>query len=125
MASTFGTLEGGGALLAAVDWTSSLLLGSVATAVAVLAVASVGFLMLSGRVPLKRGASIVLGCFILFSAGSVASALMVVTSGRNEPVASAAPSVQPAYAPAEPKEEPYDPYSGAAVPDQSARDLLN
>jgi type IV secretion system protein VirB2 len=120
-----GDLDEHGPLPGAVDWLASLLLGPVASVVAVLAVASVGFLMLSGRVSLHRGASVVLGCFILFSARSIASALIVTTSLEGEPVASAAPPVPAVYAPAKLKAEPYDPYSGAAVPDQSSSDLLN
>jgi type IV secretory pathway VirB2 component (pilin) len=117
--------EGGGSLLSAVDWVASVLLGSAATTVAVLAVASLGFLMLSGRVPLRRGVSVILGCFILFSAGGVASALLAVTSREGGLVAEPAPVPEAAYTPAVPEAEPYDPYSGAAVPDQGSEDLID
>jgi hypothetical protein len=45
---------------------------------AVIAVASVGFLMLSGRVDWRRGAQTILGCFIVFGASSIAVGLMGV-----------------------------------------------
>ncbi len=44
---------GSGPIAGAVDWLQGTLLGNVATAVAVIAVAAVGFMMLSGRVNWK------------------------------------------------------------------------
>jgi type IV secretory pathway VirB2 component (pilin) len=44
------------------------LLGNVATAVAVMAVAAVGFMMLTGRMNWRFGATVIIGCFILFGA---------------------------------------------------------
>lgn len=62
---------GSGPILGAVDWLQGTLLGNVATAVAVIAVAAVGFMMLTGRVNWKYGATVVLGLFILFGAASI------------------------------------------------------
>jgi type IV secretion system protein VirB2 len=47
------------------------LLGTVATVAAIIAVASVGFLMLTGRMNWRYGATVILGCFILFGAASI------------------------------------------------------
>ena len=41
---------GSGPIVGAVNWLQGTLLGNVATAVAVIAVAAVGFLMLTGRI---------------------------------------------------------------------------
>lgn len=62
---------GSGPILGAVDWLQGTLLGNVATAVAIIAVAAVGFLMLTGRINWKYGATVVLGLFILFGAASI------------------------------------------------------
>jgi hypothetical protein len=112
-------------LSTAVDWVGAVLLGQAATSLAIMAVASIGFLTLSGRLPARRGAGVILGCFVIFSAGGIASGLLSAASrsGGRESIAAAAPPA--AYVPTVPKAAPYDPYSGAAVPDQSSEDLLN
>jgi type IV secretion system protein VirB2 len=60
--------QGGSPILNAVNFVQSILLGPVATAVAVIAVAMVGFMMLTGRMNWRFGATVILGCFILFGA---------------------------------------------------------
>jgi type IV secretion system protein VirB2 len=50
-------------------------LGNVATAVAVIAVAMVGFMMLTGRMNWRFGATVILGCFILFGAASIVAGI--------------------------------------------------
>lgn len=62
---------GAGPILAAATWVQGTLLGNVATAVAVIAVAGVGFLMLTGRLNWRYGATVILGCFILFGAATI------------------------------------------------------
>jgi type IV secretion system protein VirB2 len=62
---------GSGAIISALGWLQGTLLGTVATVVAVIAVASVGFLMLTGRINWRHGAVVILGCFILFGAASI------------------------------------------------------
>ncbi|MDT8760289.1 TrbC/VirB2 family protein [Sphingomonas psychrotolerans] len=66
---------GSGVLVAAVNWLQGTLLGTVATVVAVIAVASVGFLMLTGRINWRYGATVILGCFILFGAASIVAGI--------------------------------------------------
>lgn len=72
---------GSGPIVGAVDWLQGTLLGNVATAVAVIAVAAVGFLMLTGRINWKYGATVVLGLFILFGAGSIVGGIRSVAGG--------------------------------------------
>lgn len=62
---------GSGPIVSALAWMQGTLLGTVATAVAVMAVAAVGFLMLTGRMNWRFGATVILGCFILFGAASI------------------------------------------------------
>ena len=62
---------GSGPIVAALAWLQGTLLGNVATAVAVMAVAAVGFMMLTGRMNWRFGATVIIGCFILFGAASI------------------------------------------------------
>ncbi|WP_294327203.1 TrbC/VirB2 family protein [uncultured Sphingomonas sp.] len=70
-----GDPAGSGAIVGAVRWLQGTLLGTVATVVAVIAVASVGFLMLTGRMNWRYGATVILGCFILFGAASIVAGI--------------------------------------------------
>jgi type IV secretion system protein VirB2 len=67
--------QGSGPILAAVEWLQGTLLGNVATAVAVIAVAFVGFMMLTGRMNWRYGITVIVGCFILFGAASIVSGI--------------------------------------------------
>ena len=66
---------GSGPINAALGWMQGTLLGSVATAVAVMAVAAVGFMMLTGRMNWRFGASVIIGCFIVFGAASIVAGI--------------------------------------------------
>lgn len=67
--------QGSGPILAAVEWLQGTMLGNVATAVAVIAVAFVGFMMLTGRMNWRYGVTVIVGCFILFGAASIVSGI--------------------------------------------------
>jgi len=75
--------QGSGAIVSAVRWLEGTLLGTVATVVAVIAVASVGFLMLTGRINWRYGATVILGCFILFGAASIVAGIQSTASLGN------------------------------------------
>lgn len=66
---------GSGAIVGAVRWLQGTLLGTVATVAAVVAVAVVGLMMLSGRINWRYGATVILGCFILFGAASIVAGI--------------------------------------------------
>lgn len=68
-------------LVSAAAWLAELMTGTLATFIAILAVASLGFAMLLGRLPARHGMRIVMGCFILFGAPYLAAALSSVTVG--------------------------------------------
>lgn len=72
---------GSGPIIGAVNWLQGTLLGNVATAVAVIAVAAVGFMMLTGRMNWKYGATVVVGLFILFGAASIVGGIRSVAGG--------------------------------------------
>jgi type IV secretion system protein VirB2 len=67
--------QGSGVITNAMLWMQGTLLGTVATVAAVIAIASVGFLMLTGRINWRHGAVVILGCFILFGAGSIVAGI--------------------------------------------------
>jgi type IV secretion system protein VirB2 len=67
--------QGSGPIVSALMWLQGTLLGNVATAVAVIAVAMVGFMMLTGRMNWRFGATVIIGCFILFGAGAIVSGI--------------------------------------------------
>ena len=67
--------QGSGPIVAALSWMQGTLLGNVATAVAVMAVAAVGFMMLTGRMNWRFGATVIVGCFVLFGAASIVSGI--------------------------------------------------
>jgi type IV secretion system protein VirB2 len=67
--------QGSGAVSGALQWIQGTLLGNVATAIAVIAVAAVGLMMLTGRMNWRFGASVIIGLFILFGAGAIVSGI--------------------------------------------------
>jgi type IV secretion system protein VirB2 len=66
---------GSGVLVSAVGWLQNTLLGTIATVAAVIAVATVGFMMLTGRINWRYGVTVILGCFILFGASSIVAGI--------------------------------------------------
>ena len=62
---------GSGPILAALQWVEGTLLGNVATTAAVIAIAVVGLMMLTGRMDWRRGLVVVLGAFIVFGAAAI------------------------------------------------------
>ena len=64
---------GSGPIVNALGWLQGTLLGNVATAVAVMAVAAVGFMMLTG-------ATVIIGVFILFGAASIVAGIQGVAA---------------------------------------------
>ncbi|UKK86173.1 TrbC/VirB2 family protein [Sphingopyxis sp. BSN-002] len=99
-------------------WAQGAALGSTATMFAVIAVAAIGLLMLSGRLELRRGITVVVGCFILFGASSIATALNGLAGAgsdgdrRTNTDLGQLPSHLQSHLPP----SAYDPYAGASVP---------
>ncbi|HSG34835.1 MAG TPA: TrbC/VirB2 family protein [Sphingomonadaceae bacterium] len=56
-------------------WIVELLSGPAATSLCVIAVAILGMMILTGRLPLRRGMQVVLGCFVLLGAATIATGL--------------------------------------------------
>ena len=110
------------AIVAAITWIEHVLLGTAATVLATIAVASVGMLLLTGRIEIRRGANIVIGCFLIFGAATIANGIMAAVQKDDAP-----PAANPAPPPPPYSQSPgpvqksqntpgYDPYAGAALP---------
>jgi len=69
--------QGSGPILGAVNWVRGTMEGGIATAVAVIAVAFVGFMMLTGRMNWKHGITVIVGCFILFGAATIVGGIQM------------------------------------------------
>lgn len=72
--------QGSSVIVGAVRWMQGTLLGTVATIVAVIAVAVVELLMLTGRINWRYGAIVIMGCFILFGAASIVAGIQSTAS---------------------------------------------
>ncbi|MBV9882956.1 MAG: TrbC/VirB2 family protein [Sphingomonadaceae bacterium] len=110
---------GSSAIVAAVAWLQGTLLGTIATTVAIIAVASIGLMMLSGRVNLRYGLTVIAGAFILFGASAIVAGLQATLSGVDRappPTRAEAPPPMVAAPPAPPPPANRDPYAGASVP---------
>lgn len=106
-----------GVISAAASWVSDLLFGPLATTIAIIAIAWVGFAMLSGRIEIRRGLGVVFGCFLLFGARGIADGLRSSAISDSSPIVAGAPP-PPVFgiaAPAANTPNGYDPYAGAAV----------
>lgn len=77
---TYADPAGSGVLVSAVHWLQGTLMGTVATVAAVIAVAAVGFMMLTGRINWRYGGTVILGCFVLFGAASIVAGIQSTTS---------------------------------------------
>lgn len=73
--------QGSGVIINALNWLQGTLLGTVATVAAVIAIAAVGFMMLTGRINWRHGAVVILGCFILFGAASIVAGIRAAATG--------------------------------------------
>lgn len=103
------------AIVAAAAWSRDLVTGSLGGAIAILAIAWLGYAALQGRLPVREGLRIVIGCFILFGAPLIAEAFTALAHGvTGARQVYAAPSPAQISLPAKPPQ--FDPYAGASVP---------
>ncbi len=72
---------GSGPINNAMSWIQGTLLGNLATTAAVIAVAACGFMMLTGRMNWKFGATVVMGCFVLFGATAIVAGIQSAAAG--------------------------------------------
>lgn len=101
---------------AARAWLESLLGGSMVPALCVLAIALLGLMMLGGRLPIRTGVQVVLGCFLLLGAPLVARELQSLAQAEAGDASTITAVVAPTSEPAKPLPPAnYDPYAGASL----------
>lgn len=66
---------GSGPIVGALQWVQGTLMGNLATTAAVIAVAVVGLMMLTGRIEWRRGLTVVVGAFIIFGAAAIVAGI--------------------------------------------------
>lgn len=76
-----GDPAGSSPLLAALNWVQGTLLGNLATTAAVIAVAVIGYLMLTGRFDWRRGMVTLVGIFIIFGAVTIVAGIRGLAQG--------------------------------------------
>jgi len=82
LAQTAGADPAGSSpILGALQWVQGTLLGNLATTAAVIAVAVVGLMMLTGRIEWRRGLTVIVGCFIVFGAAAIVGGIRSVATG--------------------------------------------
>ena len=103
------------------SWLQGVLLGRFAAVVAIIAIASLGFLMLTGRLEVRRASRVIFGCFVIFGASTIARGIMGVITGTAQSAEVVQVEQPPRSSLAVPtypqiKTKTYDPYAGAALP---------
>jgi type IV secretory pathway VirB2 component (pilin) len=107
---------GASVLVSAVSWLQGTFLGTLATTVAIIAVASVGLMMLAGRMNLRYGLTVIVGSFVLFGAPSIVAGIQSMAgTGLAAAPPPLPPTAPPPALPPLPPANP-DPYAGASVP---------
>jgi type IV secretion system protein VirB2 len=109
----------GSVITSAASWISDVLFGPLAAVIAGIAIAWVGFAMLTGRIDIRRGLSVVLGCFLLFGARTIADGLRSSSTSDIAPQVASEPP-PPTYPatpvpPAANNSNAFDPYAGASI----------
>ncbi len=109
--------DGGSPMSDSGHWIEGVVLGELTVGVCVLALALMGALMLTGRLPLREGARIVVGCFVMVGAPVIASAFVVVGGNAISIEPPPPPSDNGSKATSRPPLRPadYDPYAGASL----------
>ncbi|HEV7232722.1 MAG TPA: TrbC/VirB2 family protein [Sphingorhabdus sp.] len=72
---------GSGPINNALGWIQGTLLGNLATTAAVIAVAACGFMMLTGRMNWRYGATVIVGCFVLFGSAVIVAGIQSTAAG--------------------------------------------
>ena len=80
-AQTYADPAGSNVFVNAAEWLQGTLLGTFATVAAVIAIAGVGFMMLTGRMNWRHGAIVIVGCFVIFGAASIVAGIQSAAAG--------------------------------------------
>lgn len=107
---------GGAPMVESARWVEGVMLGEIALVVCVIAVAFIGALMLIGQLPLRDGARVVVGCFVLLGAPVIAAGFMGGGSELYEaPVLPLPVAAEIETSRANLPRADFDPYAGASL----------
>jgi type IV secretion system protein VirB2 len=108
--------DGGTPMVDSARWIEGVMLGEIALGLCGLAVAFIGALMLTGRLPLREGVRIVVGCFVLLGAPVIAAGFVEGGGGGIEVSTPPPPVVAPIETPRpDLPSANFDPYAGASL----------
>ena len=102
-------------LPSAADWVTGTLFGDIAVSLCVIAVAFVGLMLITGRLAVRDGLRVVIGCFVLLGAPVIAAGLRTAAHEAGGSVAPSQPVIEAPPAPAPLPQATYDPYAGASL----------
>lgn len=102
-------------LPSATGWVTASLFGDIAVSLCVLAVAFVGFMLMTGRLALREGVRVAIGCFTLLSAPIIAAGLHTAAGDVDAVNSPKELIIETAPAPSPPPSASYDPYAGASL----------
>lgn len=109
--------RGAGAIEESARWIGGVLLGEIALGLCVIAVALIGVLMLTGRLPLSEGARIAVGCFVLLGAPVIAAGMLELTASPSTAPLSILRAGERSQLRPELPQASYNPYARASVRD--------
>lgn len=115
MSNSLFTPRPTGPIESSIAWLTGTMLGSVATSACVIAVAFVGFQMLSGKLPILRGLRVTVGCFLLLGAPVVAASIIGSWQRNTGQAALPSVSVEAEDPRGDLPPSDYSPYAGASV----------
>jgi type IV secretory pathway VirB2 component (pilin) len=113
-----GPRFGNSTLVEAVLWFEHLRLGSLSTTIAMRAVGITGAMMLTGKVDVRRATAAIIGCFLLFGSPAISAGLNAMLTEPTGGTSTKVPHPPPQLLLAPASANPFDPYAGAAVPQQ-------
>ena len=102
-------------LPAATGWVTATLFSDVAAGLCVLAVAIVGLILMTGRLAIREGVRVALGCFVLLGAPLIAAGLRGAADEAAPPGPPQEFAIETPPAPAPLPPANYDPYAGASL----------
>jgi type IV secretory pathway VirB2 component (pilin) len=104
-----------GSIADASAFVGTILSDTFATGLATIALVGVGFAMMSGRLDVRRGAAVIVGCFMMIGAPAIARGIL----GLGSTAAVPPPAMEGASAPpaleAKEVQKAADPYAGASL----------
>ena len=99
----------------ATAWFDAVLAGPLVLAICAIAIAVMGLAMFAGRFDVRRGATVILGCFVILGASTIANGLVgrstTSTAAADTPIAT---TPQPQM-PQRNDRKVDDPYAGASL----------